>query len=135
MDIFPVFLIRSELFDPAVKTLNLFGKLVIGKEILGKDLLIQTIWFQCPEPFQMSLRPMIRSTVKAIIMSQAERQYLLLYFFQGKLMIISHAEIFFRLLILLSRDMYRAIVMMCQTPGNESSISFVRFNLFLTRRF
>ena len=78
---------------------------------------------------------MIRSTVKAIIMSQAERQYLLLYFFQGKLMIISHAEIFFRLLILLSRDMYRAIVMMCQTPGNESSISFVRFNLFLTRRF
>ena len=69
------------------------------------------------------------------IMSQAERQDLLLHFLQGKFVIIPHTEIFLGLFVLLSRNMNRAVIMMGQASGNERCITFVRFHFFLASRF
>ena len=48
----------------------------------------------------MCLCPMIGCTVKPVAVPQAERKDLLLHFFNGKLMVVPHADVFFGLFIL-----------------------------------
>ena len=55
----------------------------------------------------MGLCPMIGCTVKSVVVPQAEGKDLLLHLFEGKLMVIPHADKFLGLFILLCRDMDR----------------------------
>ena len=47
-------------------------------------------------------------------------------------MVISHADVFFCLIVLFCRNVYRRIIMMCQAPRNELCIAFVCFYSFPT---
>ena len=80
----------------------------------------------------MCLSPVATGTIKSKVVSQAERQYLLLNLLESQLMVIPHAKILLGLLILLSWDMNRRIIMVSQTSCDKGSVTLVSLNLLLT---
>ena len=83
----------------------------------------------------MCLCPVIFGCVISIVVAQTESEDLLLYLFQCEFVILPHSDILLDLLILLRRDMYRAVITMSQTPCNQSGITLIRFHSFLTSWF
>ena len=78
----------------------------------------------------MRLCPMVFGCIIPIVVAQAESEDLLLYLFQCELVILPHSDILLDLLILLRRDMYRAVITMGQTPCNQSGITLICFHFF-----
>jgi len=61
---------------------------------------------------------MIDCAVESVVVPQAEGKDLLLHFLKGELMIVPHSDILLGLLILLSGDVYRRVIIMGQAPSN-----------------
>ena len=82
----------------------------------------------------MRLCPVILGSGVAVTMAQTECQDLLLHFFQCQLVVIPHPEKILYFFVLCSRNMDRAEIVGCQTPGNERGIPLIRFDFFLSDR-
>lgn len=107
VDILLISVIRSEFFDPFVEPFQLIGEIVISQKVFLEYLRIQSFRCQRSQPIQVSLSPVVGSTVKPVVVPEAEGKYLLLYFFESEFMVIPHADKFLRLFILFRWDMYR----------------------------
>ncbi len=59
---------------------------------------------------------------------------LLLYFFQGELVVVPHPKELSCLLILLRRNMNRTVIMMGETFGNMGSVSLVGLDFLLSNQ-
>ena len=78
----------------------------------------------------MCLCPVVFGFIIPIVVAQAESEDLLLYLFQCELVVLPHSDIPFDLLILLRGDMNRAVITVGKTPGDQCSVTFVRFHFF-----